>query len=520
MKPSTVFLLSLSSGAVAFPWLHADFADNAKRGLEVVKKDPELVALLQSLYQDQLQERDDFLAAMASSNDEHEDDSDSTLEKRASTNCLPHTLPDFLPSNITGLKKFPEAAYPYQDPKPSDQRGPCPGLNTLANHGYIPRNGIATVAQTVIAAARVFNMGADLSTFLAGGSVLFAGDIPSMRYSIGGADSRTNSAGALGSALGTETGLSGHLRFKEGDASGTRCDFYLCNGDNHNLNGSVFLDLQDKAKNYGGGQYNVRALIHHSAAQYQNSRSKNPNFYFLPPSAALTIGATYFQAGFFSNGTIGFGGVANEASIASFDGAFFNDNGTVSYQPEQIPPQGWYRRGFPMFLSEGVDGIITMYSGIAEILGEPDLFGFNTGTAGDFNGQMSLSSYGGNGNYGGTTVNGTICALEETLYANFVNEFNNVLSTAVGALSTVTSIFGNYGCPVPSGAPAAEADTTAPGYPKPSPCTLNRMENGLDQCSPDTNTYDRFNSKSIPFCLNSPSKAAAISNPLPVPGMV
>jgi hypothetical protein len=28
------------------------------------------------------------------------------------------------------------------------------------SHGYIPRNGITTVAQTVIAAARVFNMGA------------------------------------------------------------------------------------------------------------------------------------------------------------------------------------------------------------------------------------------------------------------------------------------------------------------------------------------------------------------------
>ncbi|KAK6001632.1 hypothetical protein QM012_002122 [Aureobasidium pullulans] len=520
MKPSIVILLSLASRSLSFPWLHADFADNAKRGLEVVKKDPELVSLLQSLYKDQLQERDEFLAAVKSSTEEHEDDSNSTFEKRATTNCLPHTLPDFLPSNITGLKKFPEAAYPYQDPKPTDQRGPCPGMNTLANHGYINRNGITTVAQTVVAAARVFNMGADLATFLAGGSVLFAGDVPTMQYSIGGADARTNSLGSLGGALGTETGLSGHLRFKEGDASGTRCDFYLCDGDNHNLNGSIFLDMQDKAKTYGGGQYNVKALVHHSAAQYQNSRSKNPNFYFLPPSAALVIGATYFHAGFFSNGTIGFGGVANEASIASFDGTFFNANGTVSYQPEQIPPQGWYRRGFPMFLSEGVDGIITFYSGIAEILGQPELFGANTGTAGDFNGQASLSSYGGNGNYGGTTVNGTICALEETLYANFINEFSNVLSTAVGALDTVTSIFGQYGCPVPSGAPAAQADTTFPGYPKPSPCTLNRMENGLDQCSPDTNTYDRFNSKSVPFCLNSPVKVAASSNPLPVPGLI
>ncbi|THV89509.1 Cloroperoxidase [Aureobasidium pullulans] len=522
MKLTAVFFLSLITESVSFPWLHRDFAENAKRGLDIVKKDPELVSLLKSIYQDQLQERDDFFAAMADytgSCGDTEAEFEPILEKRTTANCLPHTLPDFLPSNITGLKKFPEAAYPYKDPAPSDQRGPCPGMNTLANHGYIPRNGITTVAQTVVAAARVFNMGADLTTFLAGGSVLFAGDIPTMRYSIGGADKRTNSAGALGSALGTETGLSGHLRFKEGDASGTRCDFYLCDGDNHNMNGSIFKDLQDKAKTYGGGQYNVKALIHHSAAQYQNSRNNNPNFYFLPPSSALTIGATYFTAGFFSNGTIGYGGVANEASIASFDGAYFNTNGTVSYQPEQIPPQGWYRRGFPMFLSEGIDGIITLYTGVAAILGQPDLFGANTGTAGDFNGQQSLASFAGSGNYGGTTVNGTICALEGALYGDFVSEFSNVLSTAVGALNTVTSLFGQYGCPVPSGAPAAQGATTFPGYPKPSPCTLNRMQNGLDQCAPDTNTYDRFNSKSVPFCLNSPSKVAASSNPLPVPGI-
>ncbi|CAD0015984.1 unnamed protein product [Aureobasidium pullulans] len=482
MKLTAVFFLSLITESVSFPWLHRDFAENAKRGLDIVKKDPELVSLLKSIYQDQLQERDDFFAAMADytgSCGDTEAEFEPILEKRTTANCLPHTLPDFLPSNITGLKKFPEAAHPYKDPAPSDQRGPCPGMNTLANHGYIPRNGITTVAQTVVAAARVFNMGAYVCAQC--GSVLFAGDIPTMRYSIGGADKRTNSAGALGSALGTETGLSGHLRFKEGDASGTRCDFYLCDGDNHNMNGSIFKDLQDKAKTYGG--------------------------------------ATYFTAGFFSNGTIGYGGVANEASIASFDGAYFNTNGTVSYQPEQIPPQGWYRRGFPMFLSEGIDGIITLYTGVAAILGQPDLFGANTGTAGDFNGQQSLASFAGSGNYGGTTVNGTICALEGALYGDFVSEFSNVLSTAVGALNTVTSLFGQYGCPVPSGAPAAQGATTFPGYPKPSPCTLNRMQNGLDQCAPDTNTYDRFNSKSVPFCLNSPSKVAASSNPLPVPGI-
>jgi hypothetical protein len=34
---------------------------------------------------------------------------------------------------------------------PNDIRGPCPGLNVMANHGYIPRDGIASVAQLTLA---------------------------------------------------------------------------------------------------------------------------------------------------------------------------------------------------------------------------------------------------------------------------------------------------------------------------------------------------------------------------------
>ncbi|ESK91441.1 hypothetical protein Moror_2665 [Moniliophthora roreri MCA 2997] len=31
--------------------------------------------------------------------------------------------------------------HPFQAPGPNDARGPCPGLNTLANHGFLPRDG-------------------------------------------------------------------------------------------------------------------------------------------------------------------------------------------------------------------------------------------------------------------------------------------------------------------------------------------------------------------------------------------
>jgi Peroxidase, family 2 len=44
----------------------------------------------------------------------------------------PNTPP---PPNFLGERLVNDAAHPYQAPKKSDLRGPCPGLNTLANHG-------------------------------------------------------------------------------------------------------------------------------------------------------------------------------------------------------------------------------------------------------------------------------------------------------------------------------------------------------------------------------------------------
>jgi len=42
-----------------------------------------------------------------------------------------------IPTNkaVKGLQKFPEKSHPFKAPGKTDQRGPCPGLNTLANHG-------------------------------------------------------------------------------------------------------------------------------------------------------------------------------------------------------------------------------------------------------------------------------------------------------------------------------------------------------------------------------------------------
>lgn len=51
-----------------------------------------------------------------------------------------------------------EAGNQYQAPKSSDIRSPCPGLNTLANYGYLPRDGSAFSRQTLLdASKKVYN---------------------------------------------------------------------------------------------------------------------------------------------------------------------------------------------------------------------------------------------------------------------------------------------------------------------------------------------------------------------------
>lgn len=39
--------------------------------------------------------------------------------------------------------------YAFVAPTSSDLRGPCPGLNAMANHGYIPHNGVASIPEFI-----------------------------------------------------------------------------------------------------------------------------------------------------------------------------------------------------------------------------------------------------------------------------------------------------------------------------------------------------------------------------------
>ncbi|KAF2769155.1 hypothetical protein EJ03DRAFT_374684 [Teratosphaeria nubilosa] len=153
----------------------------------------------------------------------------------------------------SGSKAMPgdDPDYQYQAPGPTDVRGDCPILNTLANHGYLSRDGITSFAEAANAIQEAYPMPFDIAVFLSVLGLLAGGDIPTGKYSIGGQDSRI-------------------------DASISRGDRYF--GDNQSFNITRWNKLVDDANNYGDGLFNVDAVKANAAEAVEASRAENPDF--------------------------------------------------------------------------------------------------------------------------------------------------------------------------------------------------------------------------------------------------
>lgn len=232
-----------------------------------------------------------------------------------------------------------------------------PGLNLLANHGYLPRNGIATVGQTIEAASEGFNMEPDLSGLLAIVAIAFSGNTETETYSIGGEDDRTYSASGPGSkAAGPQYGLDDHSKC-EGDVSGTRADYYLANGDDHSGQPDRFRRFVELAK-ANGGSFGYETANQFYAQNANLSVANNPKLYFQGYTIVVVLGEYPFYAAFMSNGTYNAGGTANYESLSSILGFQYNaDNDTFEYVPERYP-DNWYRRAIPYGVATP-DGLLT-----------------------------------------------------------------------------------------------------------------------------------------------------------------
>lgn len=486
MRIATVFLtLSLLLKSIsALPSMGRGLDPDAlKRALENMKGDKKFLSEIREIADEQAAQ----LEAWKRSGKRSVADSLLDMAKGGNNNNFTDFVGAF-PRSVEGLKRFPESEYPFQYPGPTDQRGPCPALNTLANHGYISRTGIVSAGEVVLACARVFNLAHDFCALLTYYSLVFDGNPVTQRFSIGGADPRTNSLGKLGGILGTETGLVGHSRV-EGDASATRCDFYLCNGDNHNMQPELFAQMT-KTSEANGNQFNIRTLQQHLWDRYRDSKSRNPNAYFMPVEFVATVVAYYFIFGCFSNGTVGDGSSANYESIASFYGAS-KENGSIVYIPERIPEQGWYRRSTPLTITEGLVGFVTLLSAHTYLLGA------NAGSTDRFIPGPDPPPTSVEG------VNGLGCFLYNAIYANSFSQTFNIIKIGLNGLNLLLGVVDPnlrdfFGCTpnIPDqtdpnaygGVPKYLNDTSvSPGSPQGYPCTNGNAGSG--QCLANTNTY-------------------------------
>lgn len=348
-----------------------------------------------------------------------------------------------------------DTAHQFVAPGPNDIRGPCPGLNTAANHNFISHDGVVTFAELVDAQQNLYNVGYDLALLLAVlGLTTTDGDLVTEKLSIGcDATTRTSYNPAL---TGAEPGLDGHNKF-EADSSLTRNDFFLDNGDDFSFNGTLFGMMDTTCKS----DFTRENLAVYRNQRWHQSQTENPDFFFGPLSLLL-YGAASFLYELMPSGTEGY--APNLATISSFFGAEQQSDGTWTFNNAEKIPDNWTNRVTPYTNSDVTHQIVEMY------LEDPVLFGGNT-AAGSFgkshqsvppNDDLHANTREDALNFGAIqdgkisssiTPAQTSCLLYQLVSGPIPGYLNSIVTPTVDALAFVATKLGpefsNLGCPIP-----------------------------------------------------------------------
>lgn len=268
-------------------------------------------------------------------------------------NCI-LTRPD-----VTGAHTF---APPNFDA--GDQRGPCPGLNALANHNYLPHNGVADIPTIIQAVNKVYSMSLDLGAFLAIFGTVFDGNPLSTDpgYSIGGYSPDAQNILDGAGILGTPMGLSGSHNKYESDVSPTRGDLYTT-GNSYKVILSRFIDYYNVLPRDTNSDEQFKSLADFHYQRYQQSLQTNPYFFYSPFAGILVSPAGYsFPARMMSNHSAQYPtGYLDPETFKSFFAISGPEGQFVYTEGHERIPDNWYRRpasepfSIPAFLGDVVD---------------------------------------------------------------------------------------------------------------------------------------------------------------------
>ncbi|KAL1998501.1 hypothetical protein VTN02DRAFT_6056 [Thermoascus thermophilus] len=348
------------------------------------------------------------------------------------------------PIDITGVHSFQPPNF-----ENGDQRGPCPGLNALANHGYIPRNGIVSLVDVIAAINQVYGMGIDLATVLGIMGTVWTGNPLSLdpSFSIGGQSPAVNNLldNAFG-LLGTPQGLVGSHNFIEADSSNTRDDLYVT-GNNYRMNMDKFMEWYNMAEN---GTFSMDLMAKRAKIRMDQSKQTNPNFYYGPVTGLISRNAGYiFPGRFFRNYSLeNPEGVLTKEIVRNFF-AVYGEEGNLTYKEgwERIP-ENWYRMPVDYGLVQLNLDTIDFF------LKYPELgsIGGNTGTVNSFTG-VDLSDLTG-GILNATNLlqgNNLLCLVFEVLKFASPNALSGIYATLAVPLQMITNAIAtpllNLSCP-------------------------------------------------------------------------
>ncbi|OAX83560.1 hypothetical protein ACJ72_02072 [Emergomyces africanus] len=146
----------------------------------------------------------------------------------------------------------------WHAPGPDDVRGPCPALNSLANHGILPHNGKRMTYPTLLKGIlEGLNVGFDLTLVAGTGGMLGAKNPLNLYFNL--------------------DDLSNHDLFAEHDASLSRSDLFF--GDNNSFNETIWKSVLDYFKDEKAGisfTAAARARLH----RIKTESERNPDFTF------------------------------------------------------------------------------------------------------------------------------------------------------------------------------------------------------------------------------------------------
>lgn len=317
---------------------------------------------------------------------------------------------------------------------------------TKANHGYLPHNGVATIAQFIQATTSVFGMGVDLATFLAVYGAVADGNL--LGWSIQG---------------GPHVGIGGSHGNYEGDSSPVHSDLNQYGKDEVVI--EQFEELFKLQPNDNTSNYNLQVLRDFRATRFQESINKNPYFTYNPfAGTAVSQAAFTFIYRFMANHSAEHpAGVLNGDVLKSFyavSGQPGNFKWTKGY--EKIP-DNWYRRNtldaytIPYFETD----ILYFAETVPQILE----VGCNQGTVNSYN-TISAETLSGGAYTAESVAEHPLCFAAASLTAGAQTLLGlpaSSVATLDGLLSNVSSALGTT-CPSFASNNSLSALTLCPGF--------------------------------------------------------